>query len=1013
MRTRVVWLAAFLLLGFVVSGQGYAQEGENLLENGGFETGAMTPWFTYGSATTEVVDELTGAWIPEGPIEGNYCLHVVVPSAGTNSWDTGLQHSNHVFEAGKYYTVSCFLKSREGEFDIRIKPERAADPWEAYNELVTTVTEEWQEYSVTTPVINATVDPASITFHIAFQACDFYIDGVRWYEGDYVPSAFQNNAASEPEPANGATLTDTWTNLGWEPGNSAVTHDVYFGDNFDDVNNGIADTFMGNLSDSYLVVGVGGFAIPEGLVPGTTYYWRVDEVNEADANSPWRGNVWSFFVPPRNAYRPTPANGAKFIDPNVKLSWNSGLKTLIHNVYFGETFEDVNAGTPETSKGAVGNPAYTPGTLEREKTYFWRIDEFDEDRITHKGDIWNFTVARDGGGVRADYYRGMNFQNHVLTRTDSQIDFNWADGDPPDPTIPDDGFSVRWTGEVEAAFTETYTFYTTSDDGVRFWVDGRQLVDNWTDHSSTENRGTIDLIAGNVYTIVMEYYENADNAIAELRWSSPSTPKDLIPQAALSPPLRASSKNPRNGATDVIQTIILEWGAGDHAVSHEVYFGTDAEAVLNADTSSPEYKGTKNLGSESYDPGPLEWDTTYYWRVDEINDLHPDSPWTGSLWSFTTANFILVDNFEDYNDYEPDRIFDSWVDGWNIPTNGSTAGYPDPDFDAGEHFVETTIVHSGSQAMPYFYDNTTAGNSEATLTLTYPTDWTENGVGTLTLWFRGNRASVGSFTEGPAGTYTITAAGTDIENQADEFHYAYKTLSGPGSIIAKVESLDNTNPWAKAGVMIRETLEPGSKHAFACVTPGNGVASQGRTIANDSTFNTNQTGITAPHWVKIERGITGVFTAFHSVDGTNWVRVEGAVGQTIQMGTNVYIGLALTSHNADVTCTAVFSNVQTTGTVGQLWSNQDIGILTNAPEQIYVVLNENAVVYNDNPDAALTEEWTQWDIDLQKFADQGINLTNIGKIGIGFGDRNNPQPGGSGTAYFDDIRLYRPTESQP
>jgi hypothetical protein len=80
---------------------------------------------------------------------------------------------------------------------------------------------------------------------------------------------------------------------------------------------------------------------------------------------------------------------------------------------------------------------------------------------------------------------------------------------------------------------------------------------------------------------------------------------------------------------------------------------------------------------------------------------------------------------------------------------------------------------------------------------------------------------------------------------------------------------------------------------------------------------------------------------------------------------------------------------------------------------MYVVLNESAVAYNDNPDAVLTEEWMQWDIDLQEFTDQGINLTNIEKIGIGFGDRSNPQPGGSGAAYFDDIRLYRPSESQP
>jgi len=405
--------------------------------------------------------------------------------------------------------------------------------------------------------------------------------------------------AYKPNPADGAMHPDTWVSLSWESGTAAASHDVYFGDNFDDVNDGTGDTFRGNQTLNFFIAGFIGYPYPDGLVFGTTYYWRIDEVNDAHPDSPWKGEVWSFTVPPKKAYNPVPADGAKFLEPDVKLSWSGGFGTKLHNVYFGENFDDVDAGTGGTAKGPAGTPAFNIGTLELGKTYYWRIDEFDGFE-THKGDTWTFTTAGPGGGLRADYYKGMNFENLALTRTDPQINFNWGDPGGPDPAVGDDNFSVRWTGEVEAAFTETYTFYPRTDDGVRLWVDGQQLVDRWVDRSAAEDKATIALVAGNTYSLVMEYYENGGGAVAELSWSSPRTPKHIIPQAALSLPLKASSPSPRSGSVDVKQTTDISWGAGDEATSHEVYFGTDEEAVRNATTASPEFKGTKALGDESY-----------------------------------------------------------------------------------------------------------------------------------------------------------------------------------------------------------------------------------------------------------------------------------------------------------------------------------------------------------------------------------------------------------------------------
>jgi hypothetical protein len=154
----------------------------NILVNGGFENGVAEPWGTYGSATIEVVQELVGAAVPEAPIEGSSCLHVVVAEAGANFWDSGLQHAGHVFEAGKQYTLSAFLKCSQGTLDINFKPEIGVDPWSGYGDQAFTMTEEWTEFSVTTPVFDEDVSPACITFHIAYAAGDFWVDGVKFVE---------------------------------------------------------------------------------------------------------------------------------------------------------------------------------------------------------------------------------------------------------------------------------------------------------------------------------------------------------------------------------------------------------------------------------------------------------------------------------------------------------------------------------------------------------------------------------------------------------------------------------------------------------------------------------------------------------------------------------------------------------------------------------------------------------------------------------------------------------------
>ena len=122
-------------------------------------------------------------------------------------------------------------------------------------------------------------------------------------------------------------------------------------------------------------------------------------------------------------------------------------------------------------------------------------------------------VTTTASGLRGDYYDGIDFTSLVLTRTDQTINFLWGSGSPA-PAIGADSFSVRWTGRVLPAFSETYTFYTTSDDGIRLWVDDVLVVDHWSDHGPSERAGQIALLGGVMHEVRLEYYENGGGATA-------------------------------------------------------------------------------------------------------------------------------------------------------------------------------------------------------------------------------------------------------------------------------------------------------------------------------------------------------------------------------------------------------------------------------------------------------------------------------------------------------------------
>ncbi len=571
---------------------------------------------------------------------------------------------------------------------------------------------------------------------------------------------FTTKYASNPLPVDGTLYSDTWVSLGWDAGETAVSHDVYMSDNKDDVANGAAAAFRGNQAAALFLAGLGlpGDPYPTGLTPGATYYWRVDEV-EANGTTKYQGPVWSFSIPPRTAYNPLPPDGAYFTDLATKLSWTAGFGAKLHYVYFGAKFEDVNNAT--TGGMPLGTTTFTPpGPLALNKTYYWRVDEFDG-ATKYKGNVWSFTTTIAGLGT-AVMERWENINGTALSALKSDPRY------PNTPTVtetvtrlawdgPDtDNYGARIYGWLYIPATGNYTFWLNTDDNGELWLStdddpaNASVIARETGYTGLNTWGTgeeqsqpIPLVAGERYYFAALWKEGGGGDHCQVAWQGPGVPtRTIIPGANISPyrPLSAYGAKPANGATSVSQNPILQWKPGVQAASHDVYFGTDPNAVKNATKTSLEYKGTRTRGSESYAPATLGWQTTYYWRVDEVNNVNPSSPWVGRVWSFTTADYGVVEDFESYNDIAAGKpgsnlVYATWLDGYGTTTNGSTIGYP-----SGAS-METAKVHSGGLAVPLIYNNSTASFSEAERTFAAQ-NWTDHGIQTLSLWFYGNPTNV-------------------------------------------------------------------------------------------------------------------------------------------------------------------------------------------------------------------------------------------------------------------------------
>jgi len=439
----------------------------------------------------------------------------------------------------------------------------------------------------------------------------------------------------------------------------------------------------------------------------------------------------------KGAANPTPADEAKDIPQEVELGWAPGESATQHDVYFGTTFDDVNNATATVDpagvyKGRQLLSSYVVGeVLDFGKTCYWRIDEVDSvgDLTIFKGDVWSFTVEP----------YAIPIPRAGITATASSTN---GDTEGPENTINGSGLDG---GDLHSS-ENSDMWLTSMFDPNTAWIQYEfdkvyklHQMQVWNYNSTVSILGTTHEFARGPGKTGYGPDAPVDlNGVAakHVRITANSNWGGFVQQYGLSEvrfhyvPVWAEEPNPNSGATDIGVDAILGWKAGREAAEHDVYLSTDEQAVIDGNAPAA------TVTEASYAPS-LDLGSTYYWRVDEANDTESPTTWPGDVWNLSTQEYLVVEDFESYNDIEAGQegsnlVYETWSDGFGIATNGSAMGYTV----AFQPTMETSIVHDGRQSVPVSYDNTVAAYSEVTANvadLQAGQDWAKHGIKALTL----------------------------------------------------------------------------------------------------------------------------------------------------------------------------------------------------------------------------------------------------------------------------------------
>ncbi|MBN1505589.1 MAG: hypothetical protein JW955_02015 [Sedimentisphaerales bacterium] len=472
------------------------------------------------------------------------------------------------------------------------------------------------------------------------------------------------------------------------------------------------------------------------------------------------------------AVNPSPADEATDVPRDVVLSWIPGPYAASHNVYFGNTFDDVNSADESSlllvSPGQDANVYDPPGRLEFAQTYYWRVDEVNAppSSTVFKGKTWSFTVepalyaiedivataslptGEGSGGPEATVDgSGLIDGEHGLDET-TMWSCNAAEGGP------------IW---IQYDFDRVYKVYQ-----IHIW-NYNNLYEGWLglgfkdvtiEYAVEPNEwmtlGDFQLDPGTSKATYVGQTIGVDGLpMRSARITAASNFKGLTSYGLsevqfLQKPVCAREPQPDDGATEVSQTTSLSWRPGREAVSHQVHFSSDSNAVA---------EGTAlidTVAATTYSPGTLDIATTYYWKIGEVNEVETPTAWDSAVWSFTTQQHIVLDDFESYTDDAGNEIFMTWEDGYNVGANGSQVGHDDPPY------AEQTIRHGDAQSMPFRYENIDGATiSETEFAVEPAQDWTAWNIKSLSLFFYGTAGNT------TTAQFYIKINGTEVPYDGD------------------------------------------------------------------------------------------------------------------------------------------------------------------------------------------------------------------------------------------------------
>ena len=555
--------------------------------------------------------------------------------------DDTVDNTNGPYELGTEYHIVCVFEP--GSVTWYTAPASAADLGPAKGSFETA--NPLSQLNDTNCWLGQSQWPDN-TANASFDECRLWIGALTAEElemmHDMGPDGLDTAIASAPNPRDAEeNVLPGLETLSWSSGSSAVSHDVYFGESFEDVDTATVNspTFRGNQSDT-------SYTLPERLVLDKTYYWRIDEVNDLEPDSPWKGRIWSFTVE---------TTGVALTADQITATASSSTNDT-----------QIPSKTIDGS-GLLGNDVHTNllddmWLSSLGDTDPWIQYEFDKPYKLYQILVWNHNSP-----LEPSYGLGVQDVNVVYSLDGT----NWTDIGTP---------------QVIAQATGT------SENGINSTIDMAGVYAKYVKLLIKSNRNP---------------FGAPQYGLSEVRF--------------LYIPTWARELEPADASDNLDPIVSLSWRAGREAAEHQVYLGTDANNLsLAGSTTEPSLDVYVNLSS------------TYYWQVVEVNAVEDPNAWSSEVISFSTADFVLIDDMESYRDSVDFWIWQYWDDGvGDPPGNGSIVGHGD--------LPETEIVFEGSQSMPMRYN----GPSEATYSPAW-TDWTAGSVQSLRFTFSGQSNDTGS-----------------------------------------------------------------------------------------------------------------------------------------------------------------------------------------------------------------------------------------------------------------------------